>query len=149
VIALLQRVSEARVVVDGRITGEISSGILALIGVQRGDTEQQAKRLLQRLLAYRIVPDESGKMNLDLRQAGGRLLLVPQFTLAADTNSGNRPSFTPAAPPEEGKRLFNRFTALAEQELPGVQTGLFGADMQVQLINDGPVTFWLQVPPAT
>jgi D-tyrosyl-tRNA(Tyr) deacylase len=149
VIALLQRVSEARVVVDGRITGEISSGILALIGVQRGDTEQQAKRLLQRLLAYRIFPDESGKMNLDLRQAGGRLLLVPQFTLAADTNSGNRPSFTPAAPPEEGKRLFNRFTALAEQELPGVQTGLFGADMQVQLINDGPVTFWLQVPPAT
>lgn len=148
-IALLQRVSEARVVVDGRITGEISSGILALIGVQRGDTEQQAKRLLQRLLAYRIFPDESGKMNLDLRQAGGRLLLVPQFTLAADTNSGNRPSFTPAAPPEEGKRLFNRFTALAEQELSGVQTGLFGADMQVQLINDGPVTFWLQVPPAT
>lgn len=148
-IALLQRVSEARVVVDGRITGEISSGILALIGVQRGDTEQQAKRLLQRLLAYRIFPDESGKMNLDLRQAGGRLLLVPQFTLAADTNSGNRPSFTPAAPPEEGKRLFNRFTELAEQELPGVQTGLFGADMQVQLINDGPVTFWLQVPPAT
>lgn len=148
-IALLQRVSEARVVVDGRITGEISSGILALIGVQRGDTEQQAKRLLQRLLAYRIFPDESGKMNLDLRQAGGRLLLVPQFTLAADTNSGNRPSFTPAAPPEEGKRLFNGFTALAEQELSGVQTGLFGADMQVQLINDGPVTFWLQVPPAT
>jgi D-tyrosyl-tRNA(Tyr) deacylase len=148
VIALLQRVSEARVVVDGRITGEISSGILALIGVQRGDTEQQAKRLLQRLLAYRIFPDESGKMNLDLRQAGGRLLLVPQFTLAADTNSGNRPSFTPAAPPEEGKRLFNRFTELAEQELSGVQTGLFGADMQVQLINDGPVTFWLQVPPA-
>lgn len=147
-IALLQRVSEARVVVDGRITGEISSGILALIGVQRGDTEQQAKRLLQRLLAYRIFPDESGKMNLDLRQAGGRLLLVPQFTLAADTNSGNRPSFTPAAPPDEGKRLFNRFTALAEQELSGVQTGLFGADMQVQLINDGPVTFWLQVPPA-
>ncbi len=147
-IALLQRVSEARVVVDGRITGEISSGILALIGVQRGDTEQQAKRLLQRLLAYRIFPDESGKMNLDLRQAGGRLLLVPQFTLAADTNSGNRPSFTPAAPPEEGKRLFNRFTELAEQELSGVQTGLFGADMQVQLINDGPVTFWLQVPPA-
>ena len=147
-IALLQRVSEARVVVDGRITGEISSGILALIGVQRGDTEQQAKRLLQRLLAYRIFPDESGKMNLDLRQAGGRLLLVPQFTLAADTNSGNRPSFTPAAPPEEGKRLFNRFTELAEQELSGVQTGLFGADMQVQLINDGPVTFWLQVAPA-
>jgi D-tyrosyl-tRNA(Tyr) deacylase len=148
VIALLQRVSEARVVVDDRITGEISSGILALIGVQRGDTEQQATRLLQRLLAYRIFPDESGKMNLDLRQAGGHLLLVPQFTLAADTNSGNRPSFTPAAPPAEGKRLFNCFTALAEQELKGVQTGVFGADMKVQLINDGPVTFWLQVPPA-
>jgi len=148
VIALLQRVSEARVVVDGRTIGEINSGILALIGVQRGDTEQQATRLLQRLLAYRIFPDESGKMNLDLRQAGGRLLLVPQFTLAADTNSGNRPSFTPAAPPAEGKRLFNWFTALAERELEGVQTGVFGADMKVQLINDGPVTFWLQVPPA-
>lgn len=147
-IALLQRVSEARVVVDGRTIGEINSGILALIGVQRGDTEQQATRLLQRLLAYRIFPDESGKMNLDLRQAGGRLLLVPQFTLAADTNSGNRPSFTPAAPPAEGKRLFNWFTALAERELEGVQTGVFGADMKVQLINDGPVTFWLQVPPA-
>ena len=147
-IALLQRVSEARVVVDGRTIGEINSGILALIGVQRGDTEQQATRLLQRLLAYRIFPDESGKMNLNLRQAGGCLLLVPQFTLAADTNSGNRPSFTPAAPPAEGKRLFNWFTALAERELEGVQTGVFGADMKVQLINDGPVTFWLQVPPA-
>lgn len=147
-IALLQRVSEARVVVDGRTIGEINSGILALIGVQRGDTEQQATRLLQRLLAYRIFPDESGKMNLDLRQAGGRLLLVPQFTLAADTNSGNRPSFTPAAPPAEGKRLFNWFTAQAERELKDVQTGAFGADMKVQLINDGPVTFWLQVPPA-
>jgi len=147
-IALLQRVSEARVVVDGRITGEINSGILGLIGVERGDTEQQATRLLQRLLAYRIFPDESGKMNLNLRQAGGCLLLVPQFTLAADTNSGNRPSFTPAAPPAEGERLFNLFTALAEKELKGVQTGVFGADMKVQLINDGPVTFWLQVAPA-
>jgi len=147
-IALLQRVSEARVVVDGRITGEINSGILGLIGVERGDTEQQATRLLQRLLAYRIFPDESGKMNLNLRQAGGCLLLVPQFTLAADTNSGNRPSFTPAAPPAEGERLFNLFTALAEKELKGVQAGVFGADMKVQLINDGPVTFWLQVAPA-
>ena len=148
-IALLQRVSEAAVVVDGRITGEIGAGILALVGVQRGDAEPQVTRLLQRLLAYRIFPDESGKMNLDLRQSGGSLLLVPQFTLAADTNSGNRPSFTPAAPPDEGERLFNQFVMLAQKNLNNVQTGEFGADMKVRLINDGPVTFWLQVPPAT
>jgi len=148
-IALLQRVSEAAVVVDGRTTGEIGSGILALIGVQRGDAEPQVARLLQRLLAYRIFPDESGKMNLDLKQSGGSLLLVPQFTLAADTNSGNRPSFTPAAPPGEGERLFNQFVMLAQRDLKNVQTGKFGADMKVRLINDGPVTFWLQVPPAT
>jgi D-tyrosyl-tRNA(Tyr) deacylase len=147
-IALLQRVSEARVSVDGRIAGSISKGILALIGIQRGDTEHQAQRLLQRVLAYRIFPDEAGKMNLDLEQAGGSLLLVPQFTLAADTNSGNRPSFTPAAPPAQGERLFNHLVMLAEQTLGRVQTGEFGADMKVHLVNDGPVTFWLQVPPA-
>jgi D-tyrosyl-tRNA(Tyr) deacylase len=147
-IALLQRVTEASVTVDGITTGAISRGILALIGVERGDTEKQAQRLLQRLLAYRIFPDEAGKMNLNLVQAGGNLMLVPQFTLAADTNSGNRPSFTPAAPPSEGERLFKHLVALAEREPGGVQTGLFGADMKVQLVNDGPVTFWLQVPPA-
>ena len=147
-IALLQRVSEAAVIVNGNMVGEISSGILALIGVERGDSEKQAERLLQRLLAYRIFPDDADRMNLDLRQSDGRLLLVPQFTLAADTNRGNRPSFTPAAPPAEGERLFNYLAALAEQDLGEVQTGVFGADMKVHLVNDGPVTFWLQVPPS-
>jgi D-tyrosyl-tRNA(Tyr) deacylase len=148
-IALLQRVSEATVIVNGNIVGSISNGILALIGVERGDTEKQAERLLQRLLAYRIFPDDAGRMNLDLGQSGGRLLLVPQFTLAADTNSGNRPSFAPAAPPSEGGRLFNYLAAVADRELKDVQTGIFGADMKVHLVNDGPVTFWLQVPPTT
>lgn len=148
-IALLQRVSEAAVVVDGVTTGNIARGILALIGVQRGDTEKQADRLLQRILSYRIFPDHEGKMNLDLLQAAGALLLVPQFTLAADTNRGNRPSFTPAAPPEQGERLFNYLADLARKELGDVQTGVFGADMKVQLVNDGPVTFWLQVSPAS
>jgi len=146
-IALLQRVSEARVTVSGKTTGAISQGILALIGVQRGDTEKQAARLLQRLLSYRIFPDVSGRMNLDLGQAEGGLMLVPQFTLAADTNSGNRPSFTPAAPPAEGERLFHHLVTLAGKEIGDVQTGVFGADMQVHLVNDGPVTFWLEVPP--
>ena len=146
-IALIQRVSEASVIVNGNMVGEIPGGILALIGVERGDAEKQADRLLQRLLAYRIFPDDAKRMNLDLRQAGGRLLLVPQFTLAADTNSGNRPSFTPAAPPAEGERLFRHLAAMAKRELNEVQTGVFGADMEVRLVNDGPVTFWLQVPP--
>lgn len=147
-IALLQRVSEASVTVDGAVTGRIAVGILALIGVERGDTEAQAERLLQRVLSYRMFPDANGKMNLDVRQAEGGLLLVPQFTLAANTNSGNRPSFTPAAPPAEGERLFSRFVELAGREIGSVQTGVFGADMKVALVNDGPVTFWLQVPPA-
>jgi D-tyrosyl-tRNA(Tyr) deacylase len=148
-IALLQRVSEATVIVNGNMVGEISNGILALIGVEKNDTEKQAERLLQRLLAYRIFPDDADRMNLNLGQSGGRLLLVPQFTLAADTRRGNRPSFTPAAPPIEGERLFNFLAALAEQELEDVQSGVFGADMKVHLVNDGPVTFWLQVPPTT
>ncbi len=147
-IALIQRVAEAAVIVNGKIEGEIHAGILALIGVERGDGENQARRLLERMLAYRIFPDEAGRMNINLLQSGGQLLLVPQFTLAADTNSGNRPSFTPAAPPSEGERLFNHFVDLARKELKRVQTGVFGADMQVRLVNDGPVTFWLQVPPA-
>jgi D-tyrosyl-tRNA(Tyr) deacylase len=148
-IALMQRVSEAGVIVNGKVIGAIAGGTLALIGVERGDTKKQAARLLERLLSYRIFPDEAGRMNLDLEQAGGSLLLVPQFTLAADTNRGNRPSFTPAAPPDEGERLFNYLVNLAEQASPGVQKGEFGADMKVRLVNDGPVTFWLQVPPTT
>jgi D-tyrosyl-tRNA(Tyr) deacylase len=147
-IALIQRVSEADVLVNGIVTGEIAMGILALIGVQRNDTEKEAARLLERLLAYRIFPDEQQRMNLNLLQAEGGLLLVPQFTLAADTNRGNRPSFTPAAPPAEGERMFNYLLSRAKQEMPAVQQGVFGADMKVRLINDGPVTFWLQVPPA-
>jgi D-tyrosyl-tRNA(Tyr) deacylase len=146
-IALLQRVSEAAVKVDGSTVGKIDSGILALIGVQRGDGEAQADRLLQRLLAYRMFPDEAGKMNLNVLQIDGSLLLVPQFTLAADTNSGNRPSFTPAAAPEEGERLFNYLCAQARNRLEGVQSGCFGAHMKVSLVNDGPVTFWLEVSP--
>jgi D-tyrosyl-tRNA(Tyr) deacylase len=147
-IALLQRVSEAAVQVNGEITGEIGRGILALVGVEKGDTEAQADRLLERILAYRIFPDAEGRMNLDLRQVGGGLLLVSQFTLAADTHKGNRPSFTPAAPPDEGARLFDHVVAQARKAHAQTATGRFGADMQVRLVNDGPVTFWLQVPPA-
>jgi D-tyrosyl-tRNA(Tyr) deacylase len=152
-IALLQRVAEAAVTVKNKdsdtteIVGQIGPGTLALIGVQQGDTEVQAKRLLERMLAYRMFDDEQGRMNLNLQQAGGSLLLVPQFTLAADTNSGNRPSFTPAAAPDDGLRLFNWLVQEAKQHMPGVQTGKFGADMQVSLVNSGPVTFWLQVDP--
>ncbi len=147
-IALIQRVSEAAVHVNGKVVGEIENGILALVGVEQGDTEQQADRLLQRVLAYRIFPDAEGRMNLDLRQSGGRLLLVSQFTLAANTRKGNRASFTSAAAPDEGRRLFDYFVGKAREEMPGTETGEFGADMKVQLVNDGPVTFWLQVPPA-
>lgn len=144
-IALIQRVSEAAVHVNENITGAIETGILALIGVERGDEEQQADRLLQRILAYRIFPDSDDKMNLDLRQIGGGLLLVPQFTLAANTNSGNRPSFSRAAPPNHGQRLFNYLVAQTRPEFGDCGSGVFGADMKVSLINDGPVTFWLQV----
>ncbi len=125
----------------------IGAGILALVAVERGDTEAQADRLLQRIISYRIFEDENGRMNLNLRQAGGQLLLVSQFTLAANTNSGNRPSFTPAADPAEGKRLFDYLLERARQELGDVPSGSFGAYMQVSLINDGPVTFNLRVPP--
>ena len=147
-IALIQRVSEAAVHVNGKVVGEISNGILALVGVQRGDSKTEAERLLQRVLAYRIFPDSQQRMNLNLRQAQGSLLLVPQFTLAADTNKGNRASFTSAAPPEDGDRLFRFFVERAKEELGEVATGQFGADMKVHLVNDGPVTFWLQTPPA-
>ena len=151
-IALLQRVSEASVLVNensskAELTGAIGAGILAFIAVERGDTKAQADRLLQRILAYRIFEDENGRMNLNLRQSGGQLLLVSQFTLAANTNSGNRPSFTPAAEPAEGRRLFDYLLESARSELGEVPSGRFGAYMEVRLVNDGPVTFNLRVPP--
>jgi D-tyrosyl-tRNA(Tyr) deacylase len=146
-IALLQRVAEAAVHVNGCETGRINRGVLALVAVQRGDREAQADRLLERVLAYRMFPDGRDRMNLDVRQAGGRLLLVPQFTLAADTSSGNRPSFATAAPPAEGERLFDYMLERARRAFPGTQAGEFGAHMKVSLVNDGPVTFWLEVPP--
>ena len=148
-IALIQRVSEAAVHVNDQRVAAIRSGILALIAVERNDSERQADRLLQRILAYRIFPDDEGRMNLDLRQAGGSLLLVPQFTLAANTRKGNRPSFASAAEPAEGERLFNYLAGQAGEQLGRVEAGVFGADMKVGLVNDGPVTFWLQVPSAT
>lgn len=151
-IALLQRVSKACVRVNEEtagpeMTGAIGPGILALIAVEKGDTETQAERLLQRVLAYRVFEDDEGRMNLDLRQSGGELLLVSQFTLAADTNKGNRPSFSHAAEPGEGRRLFDYLLDAARRELGEVPSGRFGAHMQVELVNDGPVTFWLRVPP--
>jgi D-tyrosyl-tRNA(Tyr) deacylase len=148
VIGLLQRVSSARVDIGNETAGAIGRGLLVLVCAERGDDESSAGRLLERLLNYRVFSDALGKMNLSLRAIGGGLLLVPQFTLAADTNSGNRPSFTPAAPPEEGRRLFDFLVSRANQQHPGTASGRFGADMQVSLTNDGPVTFWLRVPPA-
>ncbi|MDH4284029.1 MAG: D-aminoacyl-tRNA deacylase [Gallionellaceae bacterium] len=144
-IGLIQRVSEASVRVEGRIVGQIGRGLLVLVGVEKHDDEASAQRLLERILGYRIFPDESGKMNLSLTDIEGGLLLVPQFTLAADTRKGTRPSFSSAAPPELGAELFDHFVAAARERHPVVETGIFGADMKVSLINDGPVTFWLQV----
>jgi D-tyrosyl-tRNA(Tyr) deacylase len=135
---------EASVRVDGSIIGSIGPGLLVLIGVRPTDTPDDALRLLDRLLRYRIFGDEHGKMNLDLRQIEGELLLVPQFTLAADTRSGLRPSFTSAAPPEQARDLFEALVAAAREQHPKVESGRFGADMQVSLINNGPVTFWLE-----
>ena len=142
-ICLLQRVSAGSVEVDGTVVGRIDRGLLVLVGVQQGDDEARAERLLERLLGYRVFPDSSGKMNLSLRDIGGGLLLVPQFTLAADTRKGTRASFTSAAPPAEGERLFDHLVRRAEASHAPVATGRFGADMQVSLTNDGPVTFWL------
>ncbi|MDQ5770837.1 D-aminoacyl-tRNA deacylase [Thiothrix subterranea] len=144
-IGLIQRVSHAQVDIDGVTVGQIERGILLLLGVEKADTEAQAERLLERVLGYRIFPDVHGKMNLSLREISGGLLIVPQFTLPADTRKGMRPSFTPAAPPDQGKTLFTYFVEQARHQLAMVQTGVFGADMQVSLTNDGPVTFWLQV----
>jgi len=148
VIGLLQRVSEASVTMDGGQVAAIARGLLVLIGVEQGDGEAQADRLLERLLAYRVFPDSEGRMNLELAAVQGGLLLVPQFTLAADTRKGNRPSFTPAASPAEGERLFRYLCTQAAALHAPVGCGVFGADMQVGLVNDGPVTFWLRVPPA-
>lgn len=144
-IGLLQRVVEARVTVAGQCVGEIGPGLLVLIGVQPQDDAKVAAKLLQRLLGYRVFADEQGKMNRGLRDAGGGLLLVPQFTLAADTRSGRRPSFSTAAAPAQGEALFDKLVELARDAHPQVASGRFGADMQVSLVNDGPVTFWLEV----
>jgi D-tyrosyl-tRNA(Tyr) deacylase len=146
-IALIQRVSEASVTVHGELAAEIGPGLLALVGVERGDGPAQADRLAQRILGYRMFADSAGRMNLSVQQAGGDVLLVPQFTLAADTNSGNRPSFTPAAQPETGRFLFDRLVETVRTAWPRVVTGRFGAEMAVRLTNDGPVTFWLRVAP--
>jgi D-tyrosyl-tRNA(Tyr) deacylase len=146
-IALIQRVSRACVRVAGAEVGAIGSGVLALVCAQRDDTEREADALLAKLLAFRLFPDAAGKMNLNLGQVGGSLLLVPQFTLAADTVSGTRPSFSPAAAAADGERLFAHFVARARQLCPRVAAGIFGAAMQVESVNDGPVTFWLQVKP--
>ena len=141
-IALLQRVTEASVSVDGKIIAAIGRGVLALIGVERGDREAEADRLAEKIVAFRIFPDDAGKMNRSLRDISGELLVVPQFTLVADTKSGARPSFSSGASPAEGERLFNYFASKTR-----AATGRFGADMKVSLVNDGPVTFWLQVSP--
>jgi D-tyrosyl-tRNA(Tyr) deacylase len=146
-IALLQRVSQARVEVDDRTVGAIGHGLLVLVGVERGDAEAQADRLLERLLGYRVFSDDDGRMNRSVVDVNGGLLLVSQFTLAADTKKGTRPGFSPAAEPAEGRRLFDYFVAAAKRAHPIVETGEFAAHMRVTLTNDGPVTFWLQAKP--
>jgi D-tyrosyl-tRNA(Tyr) deacylase len=143
-IGLLQRVSEARVRVDGEIVGEIGQGLLVLVGVESNDAQPQMERLLERLLGYRVFEDKEGRMNLSLRDIGGGLLLVPQFTLAADTNKGMRPSFTSAASPDQAEQIFALLLEKARHDYEKVESGRFGADMKVELINDGPVTFWLE-----
>ncbi len=147
-IALLQRVSGASCTIDGEITAAIDSGLLVLLGVQRDDTQATALRLAQRVLAYRIFPDAVGRMNIDVREAGGAVLIVPQFTLAADTRKGNRPSFSKAAPPSLGEALFESFVKACRKHHENTATGQFGADMKIALVNDGPVTIWLEVLPA-
>ena len=143
-IALIQRVTQASVSVDGAPVGAIGRGIVALVCAQRNDRDADADALVDKLLGYRIFPDERDRMNRSLTDIGGELMVVPQFTLAADTASGTRPSFTPAAPPEAGEALFRRFVQRASERHQRVTTGVFGARMQVALINDGPITFWLQ-----
>ena len=143
-IGLLQRVVSARVVIKGETVGAIGAGLAVLVGVERDDGEQQADRLLERLLGYRVFADDQGKMNLSVQDTRGGILLVPQFTLAADTRKGMRPSFSPAAPPDHGRRLFDYLVAQARAVHADVECGLFGAEMAVTLTNQGPVTFWLK-----
>ena len=145
-IALIQRVTEAEVTVDDLRVGAIGAGLLALVAVQPGDGDAQLERMLERLLGYRVFGDDQGRMNRSLADTGGGLLLVPQFTLAADTDKGMRPSFTAAAPPELAQALFERLLARARERHATVESGRFGAHMKVALVNDGPVTFWLEVP---
>ena len=142
-IALIQRVTSASVRIEDQIVGSIEAGLLALVAVQSDDGEAQTRRMLERLLGYRVFADDAGRMNRSLADTGGGLLLVSQFTLAADTRSGMRPSFTRAAPPEHARRWFDHLLELARAAHPRVETGRFGAHMVVQLVNDGPVTFWL------
>lgn len=146
-IGLLQRVERAHVESEGVTVGAIDTGLLALIGVERGDETPQGERLLERILTYRVFADANGRMNLSLADIGGELLLVPQFTLAADTRKGTRASFTPAAPPERGLLLFNELVESARRQYSKVACGRFGAHMRVYLVNEGPVTFWLRVEP--
>ena len=146
-IALIQRVGQASVDVDGKTIASIGRGILALVGVERGDGEAEAARLAEKVLGYRVFPDAEGKMNLSLMDIAGELLAVPQFTLAADTKKGTRAGFSTAAPPSEGERLFLLFLKKTAERAK-TRAGQFGADMKVSLVNDGPVTFWLQVSPA-
>jgi D-tyrosyl-tRNA(Tyr) deacylase len=148
-ISVIQRVTRAEVTVGDESIGKIGRGLLALVAVERGDTERQAERLAERILAYRIFPDAENRMNLSVMDIRGELLLISQFTLAADTQKGSRPSFTPAASQEEGHRLFDYFVAKVRERHPLVATGQFGANMQVSLVNDGPVTFTLRAPPTT
>jgi D-tyrosyl-tRNA(Tyr) deacylase len=143
-ITIIQRVTTAKVTVNNQDIGKIGTGIMALVAVEKADTEKDAQRLLERIINYRIFADSDDRMNLSLRDINGGLLLVPQFTLAADTQKGNRPSFISAAPPEKGKELFDYLQQLAKQIYPKVEFGQFGADMQVALINNGPVTFTLR-----
>lgn len=144
-IALIQRVKRADVTVEEQVIGKINQGLLVLLGIEKGDDEAKAKRLCEKLLAYRVFEDDAGKMNLNVQQIGGELLVVSQFTLAADTNSGTRPSFSTAAAPTDAKRLYENFVAQCHNKQIKTETGEFAADMQVALVNDGPVTFWLQV----
>lgn len=144
-IALIQRVTEAKVVVDNKNIGEIKNGLLVFIGVEKNDTEAEVTRLLDKVLSYRVFADADDKMNLSVKDIEGALLLVPQFTLAADTQKGCRPSFSSAAPPELGEQLFDVFVKQAKNKYNSIETGQFGADMKISLLNDGPVTFWLQV----
>ena len=143
-IGLMQRVTEASVTVDGRTTGAIGRGLLVLAAVQPEDTEKDVIRMAERLVTYRVFPDEQDRMNRSLLDENLGLLLVPQFTLAADTRKGTRPSFTSAAPPDKGRACFDLLVAACRRQVPDTQTGEFGANMQVQLVNDGPVTFWLE-----